>query len=161
MAHSNLDLGQNQITVTNTFHVSFPLDWLLLEGHWNTVPSRDQPNTKKLSVSVWWIWLTLLTLLSEPPGKPPHNTIETCYHLPCFFSGVTNPGFCNLGFIHLDKSLNSFYVNHWRKARDPCPQTEIMGRIKDTQLSDRVVSWFLVERKSLCQQYLWMIQWGT
>lgn len=59
VVHSNLDLSQHQITVTNIFHLSLPLDWLLFEGLWNTVSNRDQPNKDVIN--------TCLVNLTFPP----------------------------------------------------------------------------------------------
>lgn len=59
VVHFNLDLGQYQITVTNIFRLSLLLDWLLFEGHWNTVSNRDQLNKDVIN--------TCLVNLTFPP----------------------------------------------------------------------------------------------
>lgn len=78
---------------TNTFH----LDWLLRGGHWNTVPNRKQPNTKRLSRSVWRIWRTLVTLHGYHPQY--HRDTSPSCHLAYFFSEANKPRLLQSGLI--------------------------------------------------------------
>lgn len=45
-------------------------DWLLFEGHWNTVPKTDQPNTKKV-INKRLVNLTFPPYTTELPPTIP------------------------------------------------------------------------------------------
>lgn len=75
VVHFNLDLGQYQITVTNIFRLSLLLDWLLFEGHWNTVSNRDQPNKDVINMFGEFDFSSLCNIATM------HNTLKTLLHL--------------------------------------------------------------------------------